>query len=868
MEKNRLEDTIYILEDFYGNNFDIKTGDEIGKILRGKYLIKKLLSSSANSKLYLVEYENKEYVAKIMLEENSYSYLENENKILEEFSSPSMIQAINFYEANRIEPPILLLEYIKGSKLSDYKENSIHDKIKLVLDLTKAYYELERNNLIHGDIKNDNIIIDENGSIKLIDFGLGNKYNVAQGSVKYMSPETLFSSIKDIQSEIYSLSLNIFEFIYNYPYNELDIKNSIALDKIPLGSDIYLRLILAKGLAKEREFRYKSFYELLINLEKYYFILKLYEKDEVFSKEKFLNVFTENFPNDLLDSFFYDYYKSKKNMINNLENLENLDFLIEYYIEYENYRLTSNFNILYEELNKIFNIENVERLRTYIINKINTKLDLLDFSQELNRASKLEKQMLFKDLIDLYRNLASKGSREAEYNLAFIYKEGKNVDQNIKKAFYHFENLAKIKYPQGIYQIALMYQKGEGCEKDLKKSKEYLEEGANLGHLGCQNSLGIAYRYAYGVEKDINKAFYWYEKSALGGHVGAQNNVGFMHKNGLGVEQSYEKAFYWYKLSAESGNSSAQVNLAFMYKNGLGIKKDLKEAFHWYKKASEQGNISAQVNLGKFYQEGWTVPRDYKLAVKLYQAGVNAENEQAMTYYAYLLQHGFGTNKDEAKAKNLYEKAIKNGFSLAQYYYGKFLIEGSIKDYELGLKYLKKASKQKNAEAQLYIAKLYIEGRGVEKSFVSAKKWYEIAVEDGSSQALYELGKIYFEGKEALQNYKKAFDYVYKSAKQGNSQAQSLLGHFYEHGYGVKKDLGEALMWKNLSGEFNLDNINFDTIDETEKEEEKNVLESLNSLDNKEDNSIVDSSVENTEKSKEDSTIKKSGFFKKKWFNK
>lgn len=859
MEKNYLEDTIYLLEDFYGNSFDIKSGDEIEKIIRGKYFIKKLLSESSYSKLYLVEYENKDYVCKIMLEENFYPYLENEYKILRDFSHPNIIQAINYYEANRVEPPILLLEYLEGSKLFDFKDRSLIEKIKISLDLIKIYYDLECLKLIHGDIKSDNIIIDKEARIKLIDFGLGNKYNLPKGSIKYMSPETLLSNIKDLKSEIYSLALNIFELIYFYPFNELDIKNSIENDKIPLQSDIYLSLILTKATLRDRNLRYSSFYDFLKELEKYYFLLRLSNEEEFISKEKFSTLFSKEFPNYLFNEFYYDFYSSKKNIKNNLDNFSKLDFLIDLYIPYENYRISPSIDIFFKELSEIYVINDLEKLRQYIVNKINYKLNLLDFSIEMNKGKDLEKQMLFHDLLKLYKEISRKGSREAEYNLALMYKEGKKVDKNLEKAFLHFYNLAEIEYTQGIYQLAQLYQKGLACNKDLKKAREYLEKGAKLGHLGCQNSLGIAYRYAYGVEKNLEKACYWYEKAARGGHIAAQNNIGFMYKNGLGVEQNYEEACNWYRLSSKSGNSSAQVNLAFMYKNALGVNKDLKEAFYWYKKASEQGNISAQVNLGRFYQEGWTVEKDYKLALKLYNAGVKVGNEQALTYFAYLLQNGLGIDKDEGKAKLLYEKAIQNGFSLAQYYYGKFLIEGSIKDYEQGIKYLKKAAKQKNIDAQLYLAKLYIEGKFVKKSFEIGKKYYEIAGEEGSTEAFYELGKIYFDGKEVLQNFKKAYGYVYKSAKQGYPPAQLLLGNFYEHGYGIKKDLEEALIWKNLSGELDAEKLNSSNSSLEEKSEIKEDTVSTEDLIN--ENEIHKSDFIQEQK-------KKIIFFKKKWFNK
>lgn len=829
------EKTQYILEDFYGNSFDINSGDEPGKIIRGKYTIEKTIGGGLNSKLYLVSYQDKKYVAKIMTDKNCYQYLENEYNILKNISSDNVIKTLAFYEENPVEPPILLLEYIEGDKPD--KGLAFSNKIKLIFELSKVYFELEKENIIHGDIKGDNIIIDSKGSIKLIDFGLGNSYDNPKGTVKYIAPETLTKGVKNIRSEIYSFCVFAFEFLYEYPYKGIDIKEGILYEKVELGDNIWIKLLLAKGLHKDASMRFASFEELMEELAIINFVFGKENAEEDY--ETFSDSFSEFFPQKELKIFYYDYYLYRNEKTSKLNSIDSIGFLIDLYIRHYSFRIQKEaLAIMQKELAKVYPALDYESLYKYTKEKIKQALGKLDFEAELKKANELQKSLQPKEAIKIYKKLILKGSVEAEYSMAIMYRLGKGINADKEKCLMHLQNLAEIDHEQSLYQLGLAFQKGEDFDIDYSQAKNYYERAATLGHLGSQNNLGIFYRFGYGCEKNYEEAFRWFKKAAENGHVGAQNNLGFMYKNGYGCEKDYEQAFYWYRLSSEEGNSSAQVNLAFLFREGLGTEHSMERAFYWYKKASESGNTTAIVNLGKFYQEGWGTRRDYALAAKLYKAGTKENNDLASTYLAYLYQYGLGVEKNEALAKTLYEKVIKKGFSTAQYYYGRFLIEASAKDYEEGIKYLKKAAKQKNSDAQLYLAKLFLEGKVVVKSFTNAKKWYEIAINEGSSQGLYEMGRIYFEGKEVLQNYKKAFDYAYQGAKLGNKDAQSFLGYLYENGYGTKKDMGEALMWKNLAGvtrETNPSDSSF--VEEMEEKIEKVEEEILENKENEnEDN--------------------------------
>jgi len=136
----------------------------------------------------------------------------------------------------------------------------------------------------------------------------------------------------------------------------------------------------------------------------------------------------------------------------------------------------------------------------------------------------------FMEAYQVFKPLAEQGNAEAEHNLAVLYKSGKGVMKNLKKAAYWFEKAAK------------------------------------LGLADAQFNLGYMYDMGTGVEHNASKAVFWYKKAAEQGHPLAQSDLGVMYANGEGVKQDIVEGYVWLNLAASQGVSTAYANQQILLK--------------------------------------------------------------------------------------------------------------------------------------------------------------------------------------------------------------------------------------------------------------------------------------------------------------
>lgn len=214
---------------------------------------------------------NNYYAVKII------SNIENYNNIIQEINILKTLHdikynysLIDYYSDNSYHyiitnyiPGISLYTYIKRLKKIDESKS-----IFIIKQLSNQLLLLKNNNIIHNDIKLDNIIIDINNlNVTLIDFGSSNMIDKKENyrtTLVYSPPEFLNDNILSYQNDIWALGCLFYillsgehPFDNNYSNNEEIIINNIKNNNINFSSDKWIhvsektKLIIKKMLEKD-----------------------------------------------------------------------------------------------------------------------------------------------------------------------------------------------------------------------------------------------------------------------------------------------------------------------------------------------------------------------------------------------------------------------------------------------------------------------------------------------------------------------------------------------------------------------------------------------------------------------------------------
>jgi len=113
-------------------------------------------------------------------------------------------------------------------------------------------------------------------------------------------------------------------------------------------------------------------------------------------------------------------------------------------------------------------------------------------------------------------------------------------------------------------------------------------------------------------------------------------------------------------------------------------------------------------------------------------------------------------------------------------------------NYEAALREWQPIAERGDVDAQIYLASMYREGRGVARDYAQAVAWYRNAAERGSARGQSNLAYMYREGLGVALDETQAAYWWQKSAGVGDAYSQSALGEMYEHGKGVAQDFAQA----------------------------------------------------------------------------
>jgi len=267
----------------------------IGSTFAGRYQVIEELGKGGMGKVYKVlDQKIEERVALKLLNfevspgDKTLERFRNELKLARKISHRHVCRMYDLGEAEGI--PYITMEYVSGEDLKSLIRRigqfTVSRAVFLAKQICEGLAEAHRLGVVHRDLKPQNIMIDRDGNVRIMDFGIARSMRTQGitdtgeifGTPEYMSPESLEGKDVDQRTDIYSLGIILFEMLTgrvpfegDTPLNvALKQKTEIPQDPQKINPQITddLSHIILKCLNKSRDKRYEGAEAMLSELNK------------------------------------------------------------------------------------------------------------------------------------------------------------------------------------------------------------------------------------------------------------------------------------------------------------------------------------------------------------------------------------------------------------------------------------------------------------------------------------------------------------------------------------------------------------------------------------------------------------------------
>jgi len=202
--------------------------DLVGRLIRGRYQIEKLVARGGMATVYLAEDNRLDRKVAIKV---IHAHLANDRNFREKFvreakiaaglSHPNLVNV--FDQAEDGDVVFLAMEYVSGitlrQALDDFGSLSAARALEVFEPIVAALAAAHAAGILHRDLKPENVLLSDDGKVKLSDFGLARPISAQTqtggvvGTVAYMSPELVSRGVADARSDVYAAGIMLFELL-------------------------------------------------------------------------------------------------------------------------------------------------------------------------------------------------------------------------------------------------------------------------------------------------------------------------------------------------------------------------------------------------------------------------------------------------------------------------------------------------------------------------------------------------------------------------------------------------------------------------------------------------------------------------------
>ena len=267
-----------------------------GKRIDGRYEIKEIIGVGGMAVVYKAYDNIDDRIVAIKILKDEYLSNEefkrrfkNESKAIAVLSHPNIVRVFNVSFGDRIQ--YIVMEYVNGITLKEYIEQqgaiNWKEAVHFMGQILAALQHAHDKGIVHQDIKPQNILLLQDGTIKVTDFGIARfsrtdsntTSDKAIGSVHYISPEQARGEVTDDKADIYSVGVVMYEMLTGQLPFQSDSAVSVAIMQlqqdpklpreivpaIPLG----LEQITMRAMQKSPSSRYGSAAEMLMDINEF-----------------------------------------------------------------------------------------------------------------------------------------------------------------------------------------------------------------------------------------------------------------------------------------------------------------------------------------------------------------------------------------------------------------------------------------------------------------------------------------------------------------------------------------------------------------------------------------------------------------------